>query len=431
MSEATRTLQDGTAITDHWFTLPLVHSTDDERTITVYAREYDLDGTGSKPWLLYLQGGPGASGTRSSSLSGWMAEAAKDYRILMLDQRGTGLSTPLNRQTIPALGSVEQQAEYLSHFRAPDIVADAEAIRLALGSAPWTTLGQSFGGFCTLTYLSQHPEGLKASMLTGGLGPVVDTAEDVYEATYGRMRARNHEFFSRYPEDWEKLHRVFERVRTGDVQLLDGSALTVGRVQTLGMYLGGNSRIDQLHFILQEAFVPGTEELTDTFLKAVYSQVSRLTNPLYAVLHESIYARPGAQPTRWAAQRVLDQHPDFNSDTAEVPLLTGEMVFDWYFDLDPALQPLAGVAHLLAEKSDWGPLYDLEQLGQNTIPVAAAVYSDDVYVDREISMRTAETVQGIQVWETADYHHDGLGADGAKIFRRLHHMVSPVSSTDN
>ena len=71
------------------------------------------------------------------------------------------------------------------------------------------------------------------------------------------------------------------------------------------------------------------------------------------------------------------------------PLLTGEMVYPWYFEQDAALRPLRDVARLLAGKSDWKPLYAPERLASNTVPVAAAVYSDDIYVDRDLSLETA------------------------------------------
>ena len=45
--------------------------------------------------------------------------------------------------------------------------------------AKWTVLGQSFGGFCLLTYLSTHPEALKAGLFTGGLPPVGRTPDEV------------------------------------------------------------------------------------------------------------------------------------------------------------------------------------------------------------------------------------------------------------
>ena len=84
--------------------------------------------------------------------SGWMKRALLDYRVLLLDQRGTGRSTPL-ASIIPG-ASAQAQADYLTHFRADSIVRDAELIRQELGMERWSVLGQSFGGFTAMTYLS-------------------------------------------------------------------------------------------------------------------------------------------------------------------------------------------------------------------------------------------------------------------------------------
>jgi proline iminopeptidase len=104
-------------------------------------------------------------------------------------------------------------------------------------------------------------------------------------------------------------------------------------------------------------------------------------------------------------------------------LLTGEMVYPWYFEQDAALRPLREVAELVAGKEDWKPLYDRHQLAANTVPVAAAVYRDDIYVDRNLSLETAAAVRGLQVWETGEFHHDGISDDGEAIFGRLLGMV--------
>ena len=119
---------------EHFFTVPLDHSNPHGATITVFAREYvstshSEEAASRLPWLLYLQGGPGGRGNRWGSLGGWGKAAAQDFRILMLDQRGTGLSTPLDRVTLADRGSAAAQAAYLEHFRADSIVADAELIR--------------------------------------------------------------------------------------------------------------------------------------------------------------------------------------------------------------------------------------------------------------------------------------------------------------
>lgn len=425
---------------EHWFTVPLDHwplaagsktgaeADDAAEAITVFAREYvstehSDDEASSLPWLVYFQGGPGGRGNRVTSLSGWMKAAARSFRILMLDQRGTGLSSPVDRNTLPLRGDDARQAAYLEHFRADSIVADAELIRVALGSGPWTVYGQSYGGFCALTYLSFAPHGLEQVLITGGLAPLGGPAERVYRATFRRVAARNEEYFGWYPEDRQTVTRIARHL-DGNIELLpDGSRLTVERFQMIGGFLGGNTRVHALHHLLEDAFVetPVGSWLSDSFLEQVRGLVTRAPNPLYAVMHESIYAQ--GQATDWAAWRVLDEFPEFLPEAAR-PLLTGEMVYPWYFEQDPALAPLAGAAGLLAAKDDWRPLYDTAQLARNTVPVAAAVYRDDIYVDHDLSMETAAAVRGLRAWVTGDFHHDGIADDGEGIFTRLLGMVS-------
>lgn len=88
----------------------------------------------------------------------------KGYQVLLLDQRGTGLSSQISAEALDVLFKTdEEKAEYLSHFRADSIVRDCETIRKQLtagrsaandGESRITLLGQSFGGFCITTYLS-------------------------------------------------------------------------------------------------------------------------------------------------------------------------------------------------------------------------------------------------------------------------------------
>ncbi|UZX03362.1 alpha/beta hydrolase [Arthrobacter sp. CDRTa11] len=428
----------GMRTAEHYFTVPLDHFGHDavhpdrqagpaSETITVFAREYVSAAhteaeAQSLPWLLFLQGGPGGRGPRLASLGGWSKAAAKDFRILMLDQRGTGLSSPIDRNTLPLRGTPEQQAAYLEHFRADSIVADAELVRLALGSGPWTIYGQSYGGFCALSYLSFAPGGVKEALITGGLAPLSGTADDVYRATFRRVAARNDEYFTWYPEDRTTVERIAAHLRQVREVLPDGGQLTVERFQMAGAFLGGNTRVDALHFLLEDAFTetPHGSRLSDAFLEQMQGIVSRQSNPLYALMHESIYGQ--GQATDWSAWRVLQEYPEFRPE-AEPLLLTGEMVYPWYFDQDPALRPLRDVAELVAAKKDWKPLYSPSRLAANTIPVAAAVYRDDIYVDRDLSLETAAAVRGLQVWETADFHHDGISDDGEAIFGRLLGMV--------
>ena len=62
-------------------------------------------------------------------------------------------------------------------------------------------------------------------------------------------------------------------------------------------------------------------------------------------------------------------------------LFYGEMIFPWMFDEISELRGMKEAANILAEKSDWPLLYDLEVLSRNTVPVACAVYADDMFVN--------------------------------------------------
>ena len=71
----------------------------DGPNITVFTREVAAPGGEDRPYLVFLQGGPGNEATRPTAPpSGWMKRALQDYRVLLLDQRGTGRSTPVGRQ---------------------------------------------------------------------------------------------------------------------------------------------------------------------------------------------------------------------------------------------------------------------------------------------------------------------------------------------
>jgi len=92
------------------------------------------------------------------------------------------------------------------------------------------------------------------------------------------------------------------------------------------------------------------------------------------------------------------------------------------FDEYAGLQPLEGAAQILAEH-EWPKLYDAERLAENDVPVAAAVYAEDMYVPREFSEETATRIPGLRTWLTNEYEHDGLRANGRRVLGRLLDLV--------
>lgn len=429
----------GVTVHEHRFAVPLDHFasvSQGSETIEVFARELVRDGGERLPHLVFLQGGPGGQGPRQGDLaSGWIGAALKDYRVVLLDQRGTGLSTRLDAQSLADLPSDQARADRVALFRQDQIIADAEVVREELtGGAPWTTLGQSYGGFLTLTYLSMAPQGVAASMLTGGLPGLVGI-DDIYHLTYERTAARNRAHFARHPEDEQTIREVCAHLRDTEERLPTGERLSPTRFRMIGMGLGMQTRTDLLHYLLEGPWVSvrGEKRLSEAFLDAVWADVQMA--PMYGVLQESIYAGAtpalveAAAPTNWSAERLARHTPGFVPDadpldTTEPYYLTGEHMMRAVFEEDPHLRPLLGTTDLLAERTDWRPVYLPEVLAQTSTPVTAAVYYDDMFVPRELSLDTAAQIRGARVWVTNEYQHDGVRASGGRVFERLHAMLT-------
>ena len=159
-------------VRDHLVPVPLDWSRPgDGPVIEVFVREV-VDPARRKdelPLLVFLQGGPGGKSPRPAPGSPpWLVEALKTHRVLLPDQRGTGRSTRIESATMAQFADGEAAADYLVLFRADSIVADLEHVRKTLfGGKQWESLGQSYGGFLTLTYLSQGARGARR-LLRGG-----------------------------------------------------------------------------------------------------------------------------------------------------------------------------------------------------------------------------------------------------------------------
>jgi len=408
-------------LVDHEFTVPLDHAAPSGETLALFARAVkNSEKTDPKrPWLVFLQGGPGFPGPRPLDNSGWLKRALDDYHVLLLDSRGNGRSSVVLAQTLRRRGDARAQAEYLKHFRADSIVRDAELIRRALiGDEPWSILGQSYGGFCAVTYLSLHPGGLREVFVTGGLPPLAASADDYYRHTYAEVRRKTRKFFARYPRDEALCARIMEHLQRHEVALPTGGRLTVRRFQQVGFMLGFDDGMENLHYLLESALCEGAEgeELSLPFLRALENSQSFETNPIFAVLHEMCYTQGAA--SRWAAERIRAEFPETNWSPGKPPAFTGEMIYPWMFEDYVGLRPLREVAELLAHEQRWPMLYDPAQLARNTVPGVAVIYAEDMYVPRAFSEETAAAIRGMKVWLTNEFEHSGLRKSPA-VFERL------------
>jgi pimeloyl-ACP methyl ester carboxylesterase len=393
----------GLRITDHEFTVPLNHLTPDGRTITIFAREVTAAGGTDRPFLLFLQGGPGSEAPRPSGVTGgWLGRALEDYRVLLLDQRGTGRSSPIG--SLPGMTHAEQ-ADYLTLFRADSIVRDAEIVRTELSVHRWSVLGQSFGGFCLMTYLSLFPDALREGFFTGGLAPIGRHIDDIYAKTYARVLDRCERFYARYPANRQRVLALLETIESTNVTLPSGDRLTARLLRQCGHMLGMSDGAERLHYLLELPFD------SPAFLHDIDRASTFARNPLYAIVHEACYA--DGCVTDWSAERV---QPHAYAEQPE--LFTGEHVFPWQFEDIGLLRPLKEAASIVA-RHDWPRLYDSDVLARNEVPCAAAVYYSDMYVESTLSMETASHVQSLKPWITNEFEHDALRLHGDRILDRL------------
>lgn len=428
MSESSR--YGGMTLIEHEIDVPLDHADPSGPTLRLFAREIaPVDEPRDRPALLYLQGGPGGAAPRPRARDGWIGAAlTAGFRLVLLDQRGTGRSAPID-PALPPDGDDEATAAYLMRFRADSIVADAEHLRRALlgDDGRWTLLGQSFGGFIALRYLSVAADALAGVMITGGLPSLGRPALDVYRACFDVLERKTRRFAERHPRELATLRTLLAYVADNDVRLPDGSRLRPAGVRQLGFHLGASAGERVVAEVLETAFVGGCARRTPSY--AFLDSMMRLrpfgASPIYAAMHEPIYAQ--GEASAWAARRALDERLERRATRShaadDVPWLSAEMVFPWHFDDVVPLRPWRGAAERLASTSSWPTLYDRDVLAGNRVPVAALAYADDLYVPLTFSRETADAVRGMQVWVTNEFEHDGLRTHGERIFERLWAML--------
>jgi proline iminopeptidase len=98
--------------------------------------------------VIFLHGGPGA-GTSPKHRQFFNPNL---YRIVMLDQRGSGKSNPF--------ASIENNTTW-------DLVSDIESVRSMLGIEKWQVFGGSWGSTLALAYSQKHPDRVTELVLRG------------------------------------------------------------------------------------------------------------------------------------------------------------------------------------------------------------------------------------------------------------------------
>ena len=143
----------------------------------------------AKDLVTYLAGGPGEAATQGyAQIASAFAPLRKHHNILLLDQRGTGGSHPLDcpqaakamqasadqpfdaqrvrTQTAQCLAEVQKTSDP-RYYTTTDAIADLEAVRQALGAPKFDLVGISYGTRMAQQYARAHPEAVRSIVLDG------------------------------------------------------------------------------------------------------------------------------------------------------------------------------------------------------------------------------------------------------------------------
>ncbi|GAA4023738.1 hypothetical protein [Streptomyces plumbiresistens] len=105
----------GTHVREHLVDVPLDRSDPARGTIQLSARDLTAPARRDEdlPCLVHLQGGPGGKGPRPLDRSGWLGQALTTYRVIPVDQRGTGRSTRIDGRRMSAFATAREGADFL------------------------------------------------------------------------------------------------------------------------------------------------------------------------------------------------------------------------------------------------------------------------------------------------------------------------------
>ncbi len=391
---------------EHEIEVPIDHADPNSGKLTIFARELYTDET--LPALIYFQGGPGKPGPRT--LMDWIPEALRRYRVFLLDERGTGRSTKIDKTTPERI-----TAKLLAHLRPPDIAADAEALRQQLDIAQWDLLGNSFGAACTGSYLSYFPDGVRRAHLIGCV-PEPQMDVDVFNRLgYQLLRDRQQQMFDEIPWLEQRVTDIAQHLDEHDEIMPTGERLSSTRFRSCGVLLGEEGDFGRLANLLEMPFTThrGEKRLRGDFKAQLSAVISLESMPLWAVIHESVMARPG-QAVNWSAERI------YCDEFADLTLL-GNQFFSTHFKEDPALQPFYPAVDQVHQMADLTA--QAKDVSENQVPIAALLFPSDVYLPYELTSRSAERVGNLRLWTHDGWQHDAIWAHGVEVVRGLFEML--------
>ncbi|MDH6519802.1 proline iminopeptidase [Streptomyces sp. SAI-135] len=223
-----------------------------------------------------LHGGPG------SGCTPWARRLFDPalYRIVLLDQRGAGRSTP----------HASAYGTDMSVNTMPHLIADLELLRRHLGIGRWLVWGISFGSVLGLRYAQTHPETVTEIVLTGvatgsdaevtlltrGLGkifpeaferfagevPVAERNGNLAAAYHRLLESPDVEVRERAARAWTDWETATIPAPPGSVERFEDPVFRAGFARTVTHYWGNGHFLGEDGVVLRDAprlrGIPGT-----------------------------------------------------------------------------------------------------------------------------------------------------------------------------
>jgi pimeloyl-ACP methyl ester carboxylesterase len=128
--------------------------------VKLAALRYEPSGDANAGTIVAIAGGPGQSAIEA--LPGFVADLGpvlRDRALVVFDERGIGISGPLNCNSADTLASCARRlGPGRAFYSTVDSVGDLEAVRQALHVDHFALAGVSYGTFLALAYAQTHPQ---------------------------------------------------------------------------------------------------------------------------------------------------------------------------------------------------------------------------------------------------------------------------------
>ena len=245
-----------------------------------------IDNTENKTPLMFLAGGPGQAAVElAAGLRSAFSEIRKTRDIILVDQRGTGKSHPLECLEVSAEQNVyqvipedfsEQEikdciAEFtgdLSQYNSENAIRDFDAVREALGHQQINIFGGSYGTRAGLVYMRMFPESLR-SVVLDSVGPI-----EVPIGLFGQSSAQSFELVLEHCKEDNACNKAYPNLRDEFSQLMSRLSDKPVSVTIPHPRLGTNTE-----------FVISKNKMLATLFQQLYSVQSRTLVPL--IIHQA------------------------------------------------------------------------------------------------------------------------------------------------